>query len=685
MIKVLGCIAYEHNPWLVLVALLVAAAGAWVSAHLFQRARSATGSSRFGWHFLTGISAAVAIWCTHFIAMLGFDPGVPVLFDTWLTMSSLLIAMLGATAGLVVGACWRARFAPVTGGMIVGLVIALMHYTGMLAYRVDGLESWNVPYVAASVVLSVVLSALALHYGTRHGPHDPQGANLMAGILALAIAALHFTGMTALEVEPVSLDAAFVDPSTRNALAIAVAFAALVIVAVGIVTWLLDREQRTESIEQLRQMALNDPLTGLPNRVSFGERLELELAAADGEHSKLALVGIDLNRFKEINDLRGHQAGDEVLRILARRMRNLLGSGEFISRIGGDEFIAIKRFAERSVLVEFLTRLESALSRPIRYDDWDFVPGASLGVAIYPDDAKVPSVLVNNADLAMYRAKVDVTRTICFYEPAMDETVRARRHLAVDLREALVRNQLSLYYQVQTSIATGKPIGYEALLRWEHPRHGFISPAEFIPIAEESGLILQIGEWVLKEACLKATTWEPPYRVAVNLSAVQLAHADLPLLVGTILKETGLAPERLELELTESTIFANRARSLEILREIKAMGVGIALDDFGTGYSSLDTLRAFPFDKIKLDGSFVKEIDSDPQAIAIIRAVLALGKSLGVPVLAEGIETPDQLQIISGEGCNEIQGFLFGRPVPLNQLVSSGQIRLIGNTTNKSS
>jgi len=674
MMKVLGCIAHEHNPWLIVVALLVATAGTWVTAHLFVRTTGTRGSQRLGWHFLTGISAAVAIWCTHFIAMLGFEPGVPVMFDTRLTLFSLLIAMLGATTGLVVAADWRARFAPAVGGMIVGLTIALMHYTGMLAYRVQGIVNWHVPYVVASVVLSIVLSAIAVHCGAR--PHRHNG-NRMAGLLALAIAALHFVGMTALQVEPAQFDAVFVDPGTLNALAIAVAFAAALIVAVGIVSWLLDREQRSESLEQLRRMAVSDPLTGLPNRAGFRDRLEVDLGLARAHATKLALVHVDLDRFKEINDLRGHQAGDEVLRILARRMTNLLGAGEFVGRIGGDEFVAIKPFTERAVLTEFLARLESALTRPIRYDDWEFVPGASLGIAIYPDDATDASALINNADLAMYRAKADVTRSVCFYEPAMDEMVRARRHLAVALREALARKQLSVHYQVQTSLVTGKPIGYEALLRWEHPEHGFISPAEFIPIAEQSGLILQIGEWVLREACLTANTWEQPYRVAVNLSAVQFAHADLPLLVRTILSETGLAPERLELELTESTIFADRARSLEILREIKAMGVGIALDDFGTGYSSLDTLRAFPFDKIKLDGCFVREVDSNPQAIAIIRAVLALGKTLGVPVLAEGIETRDQLSLLEGEGCDEIQGFLFGRPVPLNQIVASGQLRLI--------
>lgn len=675
--KVIGCITYEHSPWLVLVALLIATGGAWVTAQLFRRTRGALGSLRLGWHFLTGISAAVAIWCTHFIAMLGFHPDAPVMFDSTLATVSLLIALVGATAGLMVAADWRARFAPVAGGIILGSAMALMHYTGILSFRVQGVVTWNVSYVVASVVVSITLSTVAVYIGRRRSKHN---TNLMAGMLMLAITALHFTGMTALQVEPMLTDVPLVDPGVRQSLAVVLPFAALAIIALGIVTLVLDRGQRTKSLEQLRQLALSDPLTGLPNRMGFRQRLELELGQADEQDTKLAVVCIDLDRFKEINDLHGHQAGDEVLRTLARRMTNLAGDGEFIGRIGGDEFVAMKRFTERGDLVEFLTQMEKSLSKPMRRDDWDFVPGASLGVAVYPDDANSASELIHNADLAMYRAKVGV-RTVCFYEPKMDEMVRARRNLAVDLREAIARNQLSVHYQVQTSLSTGKPIGYEALLRWEHPKRGYISPAEFIPIAEESGLILQIGEWVLKEACMKAATWEPPYRVAVNLSAVQLAHADLPSLVKSILGETGLAPERLELELTESTIFADRDRALRILREIKAMGVGIVLDDFGTGYSSIDTLRAFPFSKIKLDGSFFREVDSHPQAIVIIQAILMLGKSLSIPVLAEGIETQDQLSILEEGGCDEIQGFLFGRPVPLNQIVASGQVRLIGEAT----
>ncbi|WP_322079635.1 putative bifunctional diguanylate cyclase/phosphodiesterase [Burkholderia cepacia] len=676
MATVLGCIVQRHNHWLVLLAALLCGAGSWVTARLFQRTVNTSGTQRFGWQVLTAISAGVAIWCTHFIAMLGFDAGAPVQFDLPLTLVSLLIAVGGSTIGFALTTCRIVRVAPALGGAIVGVAIVLMHYTGMLAWRVEGIVSWDIGYLVASVLLAMTLAALALHLARRPSPY---AVNQMAGVLSLAILALHFTGMSALRITPLTLDGAWTDVNTLRPLALAVAGTSLVIVCTGLVSYVIDSNVRAESLEHLRRLALSDMLTGLPNRASFNERLDLEIALAQEQGTKLALIGIDLNRFKEINDLRGHHAGDEVLRILARRMSNLLREGEFVARIGGDEFAALCRMGDDTRLMDLLERLEPALYKPVRLDDYEVVPGASFGVAIYPDDAATKAILINNADLAMYRAKGSVAQSICFYEPAMDLIVRARRSLAADLRRAVADNQLSIHYQVQTSLTTGEIRGYEALLRWQHATLGTIPPTEFIPLAEENGVILEIGAWVLREACARAATWEPPYTVSVNVSAVQFMHADLTALVADVLEETGLPASRLQLELTESTIFAGRERALDTLRQIKALGVSIALDDFGTGYSSLDTLRSFPFDRIKLDQSFVADAEAKPQDRAIIRAVLALGKSLGIPILAEGIETRDQLVLLADEGCDEAQGFLLGRPAPLNEIVGSGQIALTGS------
>ncbi len=608
--------------------------------------------------------------------MLGFDIGVPVRFDLNLTIVSLVIAVIGAACGFAIaGERQLRRFAPAIGGAVVGLSIAAMHYIGMMAYRVQGIVSWDMAYLLASIVLSVTLTAAALHCAALPSRHAKAW---MAFLLGLAIVSLHFTGMTAFHVQPMVIEGLFSNPEALHTLALAVAGMAMIIVVAGLVSYIIDDSVRAESVEHLRLMALSDTLTGLPNRANFNERLDLEIELARARGGKLALIGIDLNRFKEINDLRGHQAGDEVLRVLGRRMNGLLrvDEGGFVARVGGDEFSVLFRVDEARNLADFLGRLDAALSKPVRLEGFEASTGGSMGVAIWPDDANSKEGLINNADLAMYRAKGDPTRRVCFYEPAMDERVRHRRRLAAELREALARNQLSLHYQVQTSISTGQIQGYEALLRWHHPRLGFIQPTEFVPIAEENGFILEIGEWVLRHACADAALWSPPYRVAVNLSTMQLIHANLPKLVMDVLAETGLSPDRLELELTESTIFSDREHAFHMLRQIKALGVGIALDEFGAGHSSLHTLRSFPFDRIKIDRSFFSTSPASHQTTAIIRTVLSLGRSFGIPVLAEGIETYDQLSMLNTEGCDEAQGFLLGHPSPLTQIVSTGQIKL---------
>ncbi|MEI3850240.1 MULTISPECIES: bifunctional diguanylate cyclase/phosphodiesterase [unclassified Ensifer] len=434
-----------------------------------------------------------------------------------------------------------------------------------------------------------------------------------------------------------------------------------------------DITERLDTEEQITFLARHDSLTGLPNRLQFSSYLEEELDAAAWFNRKAAVIGIDLNKFKEVNDLHGHAAGDFVLVTIAQRVKGLLQEGEFVARLGGDEFAAVKRFEELAELNDFLRRIEKSLHEEMRFGDFELKSGGSMGVAIYPQDAETADTLINNADLAMYRAKAALNQTICFYEVSMDEAARQRRALANDLWDAVDKKQLALHYQVQKSVMTGAVIGYEVLLRWHHPERGMVPPSEFIPLAEECGAILPIGEWVLREACREAAGWESNHKIAVNLSAVQLANGDIVSLVQDVLAETGLDPNRLELEITESTIIDDKERALLTLRQIKELGVTIAIDDFGTGYSSLETLRSFPFDKIKLDKSFMWEVEGSPQAKAIVRAILALGQSLSVPVLAEGVETQTQLDILQAEGCDEAQGYLLGRPAPITLLFSGDE------------
>jgi diguanylate cyclase (GGDEF)-like protein len=422
----------------------------------------------------------------------------------------------------------------------------------------------------------------------------------------------------------------------------------------------ITERQRTEAA--IFHLAHHDGLTGLPNREQFNERFDIALQMASMGDDNVAVIAIDLDRFKEVNDGYGHAAGDQVLKTLAERLSHGLKEGELIARLGGDEFAAIKSFTSIDALREFLARIETALFTRVSIGDTTVNTGGSIGVAIYPEDGAERSKLLSNADLAMYRAKAEFDRHICYYEREMDEHARQRREMAKDIWAALEQDAFFLVYQVQKSVATNEITGYEVLLRWDRPGHGMVSPADFVPVAEECGAIGAIGAWVLKMACLDAASWPEPHKVAVNISGLQLSQVDLIETVRGALLRSGLSPKRLELEVTETSIIADKNRALHILRQVKAMGVSIAIDDFGTGYSSLDTLRSFPFDKIKIDRSFMNEVEVNEQSKAIVRAILALGRSLHVPVLAEGVETTAQLEVLRAEGCTEAQGFLLGRP-----------------------
>ncbi len=429
-----------------------------------------------------------------------------------------------------------------------------------------------------------------------------------------------------------------------------------------------DRTEQLETSEKILFMARHDAMTGLPNRVHFLERLDEAMSTLHPGQQQVAVVSIDLDGFKEINDAFGHGVGDQLLSELGRRLKASVGENEMVARFGGDEFVAFKLIRHQRQLSDFITRLQRALTGMLRLAQTDIVPGASLGVALFPGDAIDRAQLLNNADLAMYRAKKSLDEKICYYEANMDEASRARRAMARDLWVALEQGQFFLNFQIQRAVSGDEITGYEVLLRWQHPTQGLIPPGIFIPVAEECGAISAIGDWVLEHACREAVLWNLQPRIAVNLSALQLSNAGLVEKVRAVLAATGLAAHRLELEVTETALIADRERALHLLQQLKAMGVTIAMDDFGSGYSSLETLRSFPFDKIKLDRSFISELETSQQAKAFVRAILALGHSLNVAVLAEGVETEAQRAILEEEGCQEGQGYLFGHPALLSRL-----------------
>jgi diguanylate cyclase (GGDEF)-like protein len=668
-------VADQHDLTLVVVAGLLCLAGAWATSRFFRRMVEDGGTQRYGWLFLTVLASGVTIWGAHFVAMLGFDAGVQVVLDAPLTAASLLVAVVGSAAGFLLGATGDASSArPALGGVVVGVAVTSMHHVGMAAYRPDGGVSWSAPLVVLSAALAVLLSAAAVHVARRAHRH---GWDAMWVLFALAILALHLTGMSAAHVTPAGAGGGLPAPESRYALAISVAAVAFVILGAGTAGYLVDARNRAASTERFRRLVMQDVLTGLPNRASFNDRLDAEIGRAWERRGRLALVVLDVDNFKEINDLRGHSVGDEVLRALGSRFARLVGEvdGAFVARVGGDEFVATVRVDDAGALDSFLARLAQAQSAPVRVGAHVVPLRASTGVAVFPTDAPDAENLVNNADLAMYRAKRDPVQDVCFYDAAVDERTRQRRSLATDLREATDRGELFLHYQPQTTVRTGEVSGYEALLRWRHPSLGPVSPGEFVPLAEENGSIVPIGAWVLRTACAEAATWDPPLRVAVNVSAVQLAHTDLVETVRQALAESGLPAERLELEVTETAVFTDRQRARRALEELGEMGVGLALDDFGVGYSSLDVLRSFPFGRIKIDRSFFSGEATVAQTVELIHAILSLGKTFGMSVLAEGIETHDQLALLHEVGCEGAQGYLLGRPAPLEELLRSGQLR----------
>jgi diguanylate cyclase (GGDEF)-like protein len=433
-----------------------------------------------------------------------------------------------------------------------------------------------------------------------------------------------------------------------------------------------------EDITQLRRvearlshMARHDSLTNLPNRQHLREAMEDALYGAGGEARPLVLLIIELERFKEINDSLGHSTGDRLLHAIAERLSANFSDADVIARVGGDEFAVMHRTDDPSdAAVQLAERVLEALSDPFDIDGYPIVVGSSIGIATGPADGNDPEQLFKSADLALDRAKSSGRGTYSFFEREMDERMQVRRELEQDLRSAIANDEFELYYQPQLNLARNQISGCEALIRWHHPVRGRISPAEFIPIAEETGLIVEIGEWALKRACLDAAGWRSGIKVAVNVSAVQLRTGDVLGNVIDALAVTGLAPQRLELEVTESVMLDESANVLATLQRLHDIGVRISLDDFGTGYSSLGYLKRFPFDKIKIDKSFVTELTGkDDNSCAIVRTVAALGASLGIATTAEGVETAEQLQRVRKEGYTEIQGYFLSPPVPLLELM----------------
>lgn len=770
MNTIIACITDQHDLLLVLVAALVCIAGSWATIRLYRRALATTAMEKTAWLVLTAVVAGAAIWCTHFIAMLGYDPGVSVGFDPVLTIVSLLVAVFGAVIGFAIAATSSLRLAPLIGGAVVGLAIAVMHYTGMMAYRVQGIVTWDMSFLVTSIVLSVVLSAAALQLTGRKGVARPE--LVAAPVLALAIVSLHFTGMAAFRVEPLLIDGSFSNPAALRALALAVAGVALAIVGAGVASHLIDNHARAEAAEALRNMsngllmiagngtirlfnprvrtlfslspeqihvgmrlerylrnvganagwdearidrvianheewirrkeitrlehhfedgkilqvtcqplpnagaiityddvtearegqrqiehmAFHDALTGLRNRRSFTDRI-----AALAQKSDFTMLMIDLDHFKPVNDTLGHAVGDNLLVAVARRLKDLCGPTDTLFRLGGDELAVLCEAGPESarVLAEDIQR---ALTRPFLVRENVITIGTSIGLA-YARRGDMPERVQRMADLALYKAKGKGRGGIEAYSEGMIEEAARRREIETDLARAVGAGQLILHFQPLYDLPDKRLRGFEALLRWQHPERGMISPAEFIPLAEESGAIIEIGAWVIDEACRQASTWPEELYVSVNVSPVQLRSADILLRFTRALERHKVLPGRIEVEVTETAMVEDAEAIAAALKGLRALGIKVAMDDFGTGYSSLAHLRAFELDRIKIDRSFINASGDDGNAMAVVRAITTMAREMAIATTGEGVETAAQLDKLVAIGCDTAQGFMLGKPV----------------------
>ncbi|MCP1841577.1 diguanylate cyclase (GGDEF)-like protein/PAS domain S-box-containing protein [Bradyrhizobium sp. USDA 4524] len=434
-----------------------------------------------------------------------------------------------------------------------------------------------------------------------------------------------------------------------------------------------DVTDRRQTESRMAHMAYHDGLTDLPNRAAFLQALTQMIEACDGTDEEFAVLCVDLDGLKEINDVYGHAMGDKVLVEVAQRLQ-AVARGGVVARLSGDEFGLIIDGKQPVAGIALAEQAAEALGQDFLIDGKSVRTGLTTGIAVFPDNGSDAASLLANSGAALFRAKAKSRGTISIFEPEMDQQIRDRRVLHQELSVAIKNGELSLYYQPQAaaggSVAASQIIGFEALARWHHPVRGFVPPGDFIPLAEESGLIVEMGEWILREACREAASWAIPLQVAVNLSPAQFTHGDLVGLVHSILLETGLTPDRLELEITEGVLIEDFDRGLSLLRRLKALGVRISMDDFGSGYSSLSYLQAFPFDKIKIDRAFVINLGRNPQSAAIVRAVIDLGHGLEMSIVAEGVETEAQLDFLAEEGCDAVQGYLIGRPAPIGQFAA---------------
>ncbi|HEY5810278.1 MAG TPA: EAL domain-containing protein [Povalibacter sp.] len=662
-----------YTPWLVWLSIAIAIVVSYTALNLASRVASNRVSGSRGWVVGGAVVMGIGIWCMHFIGMLALSLPIRLTFSIGTTVLSLVIAIgVSAFALFTVSRAALETKHLLAGSVVMGAGIAGMHYCGMAGIRMVPGITYDPALFAASIGIAVTASfaALWLAFKLRGG----RSWQLMlarcaaAIVMGLAISGMHYTGMAASQF---GADSYCLPGTNLNSSWFAIvlgifAFGVMTIATLTAVydSWLQQHQsERDEAIDTHRRNAnRSDALTGLPNRVALTEAAEAAISRASQKDGQLALMVLNVDRLKSINDSLGHQAGDEMLLELSRRLRGVLRHNDMLARLAGDEFTILATELRSARDAEAIAdKVLEALHKKFAFSGVEVHPSVSIGVATYPLDGETFDVLLRRANAAMRYTKDAARGSYRFYASEMSSLTDDNLTLESELRRALETGELELHYQPKVDISTNRVRSAEALVRWRHPKRGMVPPMAFIPVAEETGLIVPLGEWVLQEACNQMRQWidsgMSPVRVAVNLSAKQFRDADLATVVKSALGNAHLEPGFIELELTESAVMHNPEQSAATLAKLSEMGVHISIDDFGTGYSSLSYLRRFPLDKLKIDRSFIRDLMKNPDDMSIVKAIISLAHSLRLRVVAEGVETAEQLEFLRQLGCDQYQGF----------------------------
>jgi diguanylate cyclase len=674
-----------YNSWVVLLSLWVAILASYTALDLASRIAASSGPAAVAWLLGGAFAMGTGIWSMHFIGLLAFSLPIPVGYDVLPTVAAMAIAIIVSGFALHrVSRSTLSRANLLVGGVLMGIGICSMHYMGVAAMNIHPSIRYDPWLFTASVAIAISASTIALWMAfTLRAARKRIFARLCSAVvMGVAICGMHYTGMAAarFSAQTISLGG---PPGDIIGIASALAVITILILCGTLALSVLDArmESRTSQMAvslraanaELQHMVLHDTLTLLPNRVLLEDRVQQAVDECKRAGGQCAVLFIDLDRFKTLNDSLGHFAGDSVLRTVADRLRSAVRSEDTVSRLGGDEFV---------ILLKHLTHVEDAsrvarkamdvLGTPIEVEGQMLRISSSIGISVFPAHGDNSTRLIANADTAMYHVKKSGRCNFVFFSPEMGAFFPKRLALENELRSALENDEFVLHYQPKVDMRSGRIVGMEALVRWQHPTRGLIMPAEFIPFAEETGIIVPLGRWVLHQACHQNRAWHKKgirdLSVAVNISGVQFQQPNFVETVSYALAASNLQPRLLELEITETVVMQNAAEAIGMLEQLHRMGVGLSIDDFGTGYSSLNYLKRFPIHKLKIDQSFIRDISMDSDDAAIVNAIIALAHSLRLRVVAEGVERQEQLNFLRVLGNDEYQGFLHSKPLPAREI-----------------